>query len=57
MGNVVPAEFFLFSQRMRRALYYDRFSLMDALHKIALLHGYARRGKRGGIALFAPEQP
>ena len=35
MGNVVPAEFFLFSQRMRRALYYDRFSLMDALHKIA----------------------
>lgn len=50
MGNVVPAEFFLFSQRMRRALYYDRFSLMDALHKIAFLHGYARRGKRGGIA-------
>ena len=31
MGNVVPAEFFLFSQRMRRALYYDRFSLMDSL--------------------------
>ena len=57
MGNVVPAEFFLFSQRMRRALYYDRFSLMDALHKIAFLHGYAQRGKRGGIALFAPEQP